>query len=99
MICWINSGDKIRKEYDKNVVEPVGHPNYDFGETVFKAPDDYPGGHYDHFYNFFEAVRNGKSVEENATYGLRAAGAALLANMSYSSGNPVKWDPVEMKVI
>ena len=41
----------------------------------------------------------GKKVVEDTTYGLRAAGAALLANMSYFSGQPVQWDPIKMKVI
>jgi predicted dehydrogenase len=90
--------ESIIEEYDKKVKDPEPHPKFDFGETVFRAPDDYPGGHYDHFMNFFEAIRNNKPVVENATYGLRAAGAALLANMSYDTGRPVKWDPVRMKV-
>ena len=90
--------EKIVKEYDRNVVEPEAHPKFDYGETIFKAPEDYLGGHYDHFNNFFDAIRNGKPVVENTTYGLRAAGAALLANMSYFSGKPVSWDPKNMKV-
>ncbi len=36
---------------------------------------------------------------ENPTFGLRAAGAALLANESYYQGQPVKWDPEAMKLI
>ncbi len=69
------------------------------GETVFEAPRDYKGGHYDHFYNFFDAVRGNRQVVQNPTFGLRAAGAALLANESYYRGEPVRWDPNGMKLL
>ena len=68
-------------------------------ETVFEASDDYKGADYDHFYNFFEAMRDNGKIVEDATYGLRAAGAALLSNMSYFEDRAVKWDPVEMRLV
>ena len=68
-------------------------------ETVFEASDDYKGADYDHFYNFFEAMRGNKKIVEDTTYGLRAAGAALLSNFSYFEDKAVKWDPVNMKLI
>jgi hypothetical protein len=69
------------------------------GETSWEAPADYKGSHYDHFYRFFSAIRGQGEIIENATFGLRAAGAALLANESYYKGAPVKWDPDAMKLI
>ena len=69
------------------------------GEYTFQAPDDYKGSHHDHFYNFFQAVRGGPPVIENATYGLRAAGAALLSNESFFKGKIVRWDPEAMKLL
>ena len=69
------------------------------GETVFEAPQDYKGAHYDHFYNFFDAVRGNRMVVQDPTFGLRAAGAALLANSSYAKQAPVRWDPENMKLL
>jgi predicted dehydrogenase len=53
---------------------------------------------YDHFHNFFAAVRSRTPVVEDAAFGYRAAGAALLSNLSYESGNVVHWDPRLMKL-
>ena len=49
--------------------------------------------------NFFNAVRSRQPVVEDATFGLRAAGPALLANMSYYEGRIKHWDPVAMRVV
>ena len=72
--------------------------NLNVGETVFEAPRDYKGGHFDHFNNYFKGVRGEMKIVEDPTFGLRAAGAALLANESYYQGKPVDWDPVSMKM-
>ncbi|MEJ7713661.1 MAG: Gfo/Idh/MocA family oxidoreductase [Pyrinomonadaceae bacterium] len=53
---------------------------------------------YDHFVNFFDAVRTRRAVIEDATFGLRAAGPALLSNKSYFEGRAFGWDPVAMKI-
>lgn len=62
------------------------------GEIVFKAPRGY-SDHHDHFANFFDSVRNGTPVTEDAVFGLRAAAPALAANMSYFQQNVIHWDP------
>jgi hypothetical protein len=69
------------------------------GETVYEAPEDYKGGHYDHFDNFFKGVRGEKKIIEDPIFGVRAAGAALLANESYYLGRPVQWDPETMNLL
>lgn len=69
------------------------------GETIWKAPSDYKGSHYDHFYNFFQAIRKKSTIIQDPVFGLRAAGAALLANESYYTGSPVKWDPINMNLL
>ena len=89
---------KIKAEYDKKFSDER-KSNLNIGETTYNAPKDYKGGHYDHFYNFFQAIRGKYEVVENATYGLRAAGAAILANESYYQGRPVRWDPEAMKLL
>ncbi len=69
------------------------------GTTAWEAPRDYKGSHHDHFYNFFSAIRGNGKVIQDPTFGLRAAGAALLANNSYYMKKPVAWDPISMKVV
>ncbi len=61
-----------------------------------------PGGyndHRDHHRNFIAAVRSRKSVIEDATFGFRAAGPALLSNVSYFEQRVCSWNPETMKAI
>ncbi len=51
-----------------------------------------------HHQNFFNAVRSRKPVIEDAVFGLRAAGPALLSNVSYFENKIVRWDPERMVV-
>ncbi len=89
---------KIREDYAaQNLESRTSELNT--GETTWEAPRDYKGGHYDHFYNFFQAIRGKGKIIQDPTFGLRAAGAALLANESYYKGSQVKWDPVNMKLV
>ena len=89
---------KIKAEYDEKYSDERTS-NLNVGETVYEAPSDYKGGHYDHFYNFFAGIRGKKEIVEDPTFGLRAAGAAILANESYDQGKPVKWDPESMILV
>ncbi len=89
---------KIREEYASKNLEPRAS-SLSTGETTWRAPDDYKGGHYDHFFNFFQAIRGKGEIVEDPTFGLRAAGAALLANDSYYKKQPVDWDPNAMKLV
>jgi predicted dehydrogenase len=63
----------------------------------FAAPEGYLDS-YDHFHNFFNAVRNRTPVVEDPVFGFRAAGAALLANVSVDRGSVVHWNPETMKL-
>jgi predicted dehydrogenase len=75
---------------------PPSGPSY-LGVEKFVAPKGYSDS-YDHFYNFFASVRSRKPVVEDATFGFRAAGAALLSNLSMERGSVIKWDPTTMKL-
>jgi len=66
-------------------------------DVIFKAPPGYDE-HVDHFTHFFDAIRNGTSVVEDATFGFRAAAPALACNESYFSKKIIQWDPVNMKL-
>ncbi|MGY5851164.1 Gfo/Idh/MocA family protein [Salegentibacter sp. F14] len=66
-------------------------------ETFFQAEKGYKGAHYDHFANFFNAIRTNGSVVEDPVFGFRAAAPALLCNDSYRENTFINWDPVKMK--
>lgn len=68
-------------------------------ETEYNAQEGYKGAHYDHFSNFFDAIRNDGEVEENPIFGIRAAAPALLCNESYEKNKFLEWDPVDMKKV
>jgi len=53
---------------------------------------------YDHFVHFFQAVREGRPIYEDAVFGLRAAAPALLCNESLRQGKVMRWDPVAMSM-
>ena len=78
------------------VTHPSGPPATGFEKYV--APDGYHDN-YDHFKNFFAAVRSRQPVVEDAVFGFRAAGAALLSNLSLERSAVVKWDPDAMKIV
>jgi predicted dehydrogenase len=67
-------------------------------EEVYEAPEHY-SDHRDHHLNFALAIRSRKPVVEDATFGFRAAGPALLSNISYFEQRIVRWDPAAMKMI
>ena len=75
---------------------PEGAPAAAFER--YAAPEGYSDS-YDHFKNFFAAVRARTPVVEDAVFGFRAAGAALLSNLSYERDAIVHWDPKSMKIV
>ncbi len=64
---------------------------------TFVLPHNYADT-VDHFKNFFHSVRTGTPPVEDAVFGFRAAGAALLSNVSMERGSVVRWDPEVMKI-
>jgi hypothetical protein len=44
-------------------------------------------------------MRTGKTVVEDATFGLRAAGPALLTNESYFKKQAIHWNPESMQIV
>jgi predicted dehydrogenase len=80
------------------------YPESRSSEPLSVASEKYvaPAGYsdsYDHFKNFFAAVRSRQPIVEDAVFGFRAAGAALLSNLSVERGAVVKWDPDAMKLM
>ena len=66
-------------------------------EMTYQPPAHY-SDHIDHHLNFATAVRSRKPVVEDSVFGFRAAGPALLSNMSYFENRVIEWDPATMKV-
>lgn len=85
--------DQYRQKHP--IKPPTGDPY--LGIEKFVAPKGYSDS-YDHFNNFFNSVRSRKPVVEDAVFGFRAAGAALLSNLSLERGSVIQWDPNAMKL-
>ncbi len=86
--------EQYRQKYPRQ--HPSGPPPQEV--QTFTAPPGYSDS-YDHFKNFFASVRNRQPVVEDATFGFRAAGAALLANRSVEKDAIIHWDPEAMKIV
>ena len=85
--------DAFMKEYRaKYPDQPQLQPRND---ETFTAPARYNSVD-DHARNFFDAVRTRRPVVEDAVFGLRAAGPALLANHSYFESRAIGWNPEKM---
>ena len=85
---------KILAEYRKKYPEQRANadsirPN---SEDIYSPPRGY-NDHLDHHRNFLAAVRSRKPVVEDALFGLRAAGPALLSNRSYFENKILGWNP------
>jgi len=66
---------------------------------IYTAEEGYKGAHFDHHYNWINAIRTKGSVTEDALFGFRAAAPALLCNQSYFDNKIIQWDPEKLKVI
>ena len=68
-------------------------------EVRYEVEPGYRGALLDHFVGFFDAVRGGPPVREDAAFGLRAAAPALACNLSYFQDRIVRWDPDSMRLV
>src|SRR3978361_2357120 len=64
--------------YERKTMEPPEKLEY-------TAEEGYKGAHFDHHYNWINAIRNKGQVAENPLFGYHAAAPALLCNDSYFS--------------
>ena len=89
---------EIEDAYAKKYPRPHPEGSPAAGYEKYMAPEGYNDS-YDHFKNFFASVRSRKPVVEDAVFGYRAAGAALLSNLSIQKKQVVRWDPETMKLL
>ncbi|HXF38130.1 MAG TPA: Gfo/Idh/MocA family oxidoreductase [Blastocatellia bacterium] len=66
-------------------------------QDTYAPPSGYSDS-VDHFRAFFEGMRSRKPVVEDAVFGFRAAGAALLTNRSLFENQAYAWNPETMSV-
>ena len=93
------TGAEIIREYQKKY--PVQRPSADAMRANTEQRWVLPPGYteqYAHHENFINAVRSRNPVIEDATFGLRAAGPALLSNVSHFTRKTMLWDPESMVV-
>jgi predicted dehydrogenase len=88
--------EAFEKEYRKQYPERP-HDLQGVQEEVYRLPADYNDTDH-HLANFIEAVRTRTPVVEDAVFGLRAAGPALLSTIAQRERRPVLWNPVDMKM-
>ncbi len=66
-------------------------------QDTYAPPSGYSDS-VDHFNAFFDGMRSRKPVVEDAVFGFRAAGAALLTNRSLFENQAYAWNPETMTV-
>jgi predicted dehydrogenase len=69
-----------------------------FSEETFPVPKGY-SEQVAHHETFQHAIRTRTPVTEDPAFGLRAAGPALMSNVSYFERRMVTWDPVAMRMV
>ncbi len=91
----------VQERFLQEYREKYPHTRPDADSIRPQAEDKYlpPRGysdHLDHHRNFIAAVRSRKPVVEDPIFGFRAAGPALLSNISYFEQRICTWDPQTM---
>jgi predicted dehydrogenase len=88
--------EQFLKEYrQKYPTRPKVSSGQMSAEEKFVPPKGYTDA-FDHHRNFIAAVRSRKPVVEDAVFGFRAAGPALLCNISYFDKKVCLWDAESM---
>ena len=91
--------DQYLKSYRERYPQrPRGETSQMSAEERFMPPKGYVDA-IDHHRVFQAAVRSRQAVTEDALFGYRAAGPALLSNISYFEGKVVRWDPEGMRLL
>ena len=93
--------EKGKAEYKKWYAATYGDDmgGYTIGEEKrFDSPKGYDD-RLDHLIVFFNAIRTGSAIVEDASFGLRAAAPSIACNLSAKLQRPIGWDPVGMKLV
>jgi hypothetical protein len=94
--------NKQKEEFKKWYKSEYGDDTdggYDVGkELAFDAPNDYDD-RLDHMIVFFNGIRTGSAIPEDASFGLRAAAPSIACNLSAEQLKPIHWDPIAIKLV
>ena len=88
--------ETLKKEYNEKY-SPQDQKRIVKPDIIYKQPDGFDE-HLEHHTNFFNSVRTGQAVVEDAVFGFRAAAPCLACNESYFKNKIIKWDPQNMKI-
>ncbi len=88
--------EKLLQQYNQQYT-PEQQKRVTKPDIIYKQPGDFDE-HLQHHTNFFDGVRTGKPVVEDAVFGFRAAAPCLACNDSYFEKKLIKWDAEHMKV-
>ena len=88
---------QLKDDYNKKYSE-ADQKEDKLTDITYNAPENYDE-HLEHFTNFFDSVRTGAPVIEDAVFGFRAAGPCLACNESYFEDKIIRWDAEKMKVV
>jgi len=88
-----------QKEYEKwyKAKYPAEKPSIIEPGMEYKAPENY-NANIDHHQSFYDGIRQGKPIVEDALFSMRAAGPALASNKSYFEKRIITWDPENAKL-
>jgi len=98
---YTSFSDEEKKDFQKWYADTYGS---DMGgitrnePTKFEAPKGYDD-RLDHMIVFFNGVRTGSPIFEDAEFGLRAAAPSIACNLSIAQEKPILWDPAAMKLV
>ena len=92
---------KQKEDYKKWYSDKYGDAKggYEMGKTIEFTPPEKYDDRVDHMITFFNGVRSGKPILEDAVFGLRAAGPSLACNLSAVQNKALNWDPQNMKIV
>ena len=71
---------------------------FEMGKTIEFTPPKGYDDRVDHMISFFNGIRNGSPILEDATFGLRTAGPSIACNISSAQNKALNWDAVKMQL-
>lgn len=89
--------EEFKKWYASEYGTDMGGYSFD-KEMKFASPNGYDD-RLDHLTVFFNGIRTGSPIVEDASFGLRTAAPSIACNLSMELGKPIAWDPVNMKLL